>query len=749
MIANRVAGMLPALKRSSDLRGHNVGVAGGRDLFVTQRGGTGALADWTGSSEQLRRMQVSYTAWFAVHVMSSMSLAGLDRTYGTIGEEVDRILRASEESPPSTNIVIDFALMRKIREASTSALQLEVDSAAPRISTICPEVLGATTEVLRAFLTSKKLPATPAFEVVLGVTDPDDRLRALGRRIGESDRIVTASLATYLALTLCDPYAYGMSPTRSIHAFLASTIARAKLRSEGRADESEWELTELDQQIMLAPEILSAGDDDVDPSTLRAALAAIKGMPAFKSFMACALSHRAKKAHQTNPKFHGMYTILKATYIVHVSVTWLQKVLMAQLALEEKAEEQQATTRAAPHAALTPDARHVLEYQLHELGQIEERHLAGGDLSGAYIAVAHSADAIRRQSRTAVITQSLRFEEVVVASSNKTEFGNAANDTAITQAATGQTDALLALVGPEKRFTLAYPASLTLPGEGIRSGSAAVSARLAAEIASGTNADEMRVLVKRLTQYATSLLALASDAAQADAPPVSECGAGCTEQRMYKLATPLMILGRTFSFLHKLYAATGTNAPNAKIPVIVTMIRKAGWASTDKVANMRYTTSFAKQFAAFTMAMGHGLLYCHESTADSTRGLQFGMALQKLRDANLTLMAMVQRRVLDSTPDCHPFRHGALTQLTLPAATVARMLPSDRVLPLDWATASKLHLDRDSTLRALLGNATFTRLREEDAATLGLLRQLSKSQEIGDKNPVFAHMKALAFSGRK
>ena len=748
MIANRVAGMLPALKRSSDLRGHNVDGAGGRDLFVTQRGGTGALADWTGSSEQLRRMQVHYTAWFAVHVMSSMNLAGLDRTYGTLGEEVDRILRASEESPPSTNIVIDFALMRKIREASTSALQLEVDSAAPRISTICPEVLGATTEVLRSFLTSKKLPATPAFEVILGVTDPDDRLRALGRRIGDSDRIVTASLATYLALTLCDPYAYGMSPTRSMHAFLASTIARAKMRSEGTADEAEWELTELDHQIMLAPEILSAGDDDADPQTLQAALAAIKGMPAFKAFMACALRHRATKAHETNPKFHGMYTILKATYIVHVAVTWLQKVLMAQMKLEETGEEQPEEARAAPHVVLTPDAAHLLEYQIHELERIDDRHLQRGDLSGAYIALAKSADAIRRQSLTSVITPSLHFSDVVVPKRNKTDYEAKGNDAPIDEAENGRPENLIALVAAGK-FTLAYPATLALPGEGIRSGSAGVTPRLASEIVAGSSADEMRVLVKRLVQYAKTLRALAADA-QTAPPPVSECGAGCTEQRMYKLATPLMILGRTFAFMHKLYAATGTNAPNAKIPVIVTMIRKAGWSSTDKVANMRYTASFAKQFAAFTMTMGHGLLYCHETTADSTRGLQFGMAMQKLRDANLTLMAMVQRRVLDSTEECHPFRHGALTQLTLPAATVARMLPSDRVLPLDWDTASKLQLDRDSTLRALLGNGTFSRLREEDTATLGLLRVLSKNAELaGAQNEVIKRMKALAFSGRK
>ena len=218
---------------------------------------------------------------------------------------------------------------------------------------------------------------------------------------------------------------------------------------------------------------------------------------------------------------------------------------------------------------------------------------------------------------------------------------------------------------------------------------------------------------------------------------------------MYKLATPLMILGRTYAFLHKLFAATGTGAPK-KIPVIVTMIREAGWATADKVTNMRYTTGFAKQFEAFTMAMGYGLLYCHESSADSTRGLQFGMQMQKLRDANLTLMAMLQRRVLDTTTECHPFRHGALTQLTLPASVVARMLPSDRVLPLDWSTTHKLHLDRDSTLRALIGNATFTRLREEDTATLGLLRLLGKQQEEPTGVAArLAHMKALAFSGRR
>ena len=749
MIANRVAGMMPALKRSSDLRGRNVSRSGGRDLFVTQRGGTGALADWTGSSEQLRRVQVEHTAWFAVHVMSAMGLAGLDRSYGTISEEVDRILRASEDSPPSPNIVIDFALMRKIREASTSALQLEVDSASPRVAAVGLEVLGATTEVLGSFLTSKKLPATPAFEVILGVTDPDDMLRALGKRIGETDRIVTASLATYLALTLCDPYASGMSATRSVHSFLASTIQRAKLRSEGRTDESDWELSDVDQQIMLAPEILSAGDDDVDTTTLGAALNAIRAMPAFATYMACAKKHRATHAHRTNPDFHGMYTILKATYIVNVAVTWLQKVLMAQMELEETATHEEPTARSRPHVDLTPEVRHRLEYEIHKLGLVEKTHLADNrrDLAGAYKAIAESADTIRELSRTTVVsTGLLAFETVLVPS--KTYASSANSDAAIEAP---NPAALLEAVA--KGVRLYYPAQLTLPGEKIRANTDAVSMRVASEIASGTDEGEIRALAKRVAQYAQILVKLGSVAEQAAAqPPTSECGAGCTEQRMYKLATPLMILGRTYAFLHKLFAATGTGAPK-KIPVIVTMIRKAGWATADKVTNMRYTTGFAKQFQAFTMAMGQGLLYCHETTADSTRGLQFGMEMQKLRDANLTLMAMLQRRVLDTTTECHPFRHGALTQLTLPASVVARMLPSDRVLPLDWATTHKLHLDRDSTLRALIGNATFTRLREEDTATLGLLRLLGKQQEepTGLTGPAarLAHMKALAFSGRR
>lgn len=747
MIPNRVAGMmpmLPALKRSSDLSGVGARGKGGRDLFVTQRGGTGALADWTGSSENLRRIQVEHTAWFAVHVMSAMGLAGLDRSYGTLSEEVDRILRASEESPPSPNIVIDFALMRKIREAETSALQLEVDSPAPRVADVARQVLLATTEVLRSFLTSKRHPATPAFEAILGVTDPDDKLRRLGRRVGGTDRIVTASLATYLGLTLCDPYAYGMSPTRSVHSFLASTIRRAKLRSEGQTDESEWELSDVDHQIMLAPEILSAGDDDVDPTTLSAALRAIEAMPAFKTYMECAKQHGAANAHRTNPEFHGMYTILKATYIVNVAVTWLQKVLMAQMELEETAVEAAPTVRTAAHVELTTAAKHRLEHEIYELNKIEQMHFTDKlDLAGAYAAIARSADAIRSQSRTVVLSPGLAFEAVLVPAAQYT-------DTAL-DAQIADPAQMLAAVA--RGFRLLYPKPLALPGENIRSDAAAVSPRVASEIASGSNVEQMRVLVKRLTQYARMLVQLGSAADEAAAqPPQTACGAGCNEQRMYKLAAPLMILGRTYAFLHKLFSATGAAAPQ-KIPVIVTMIRNAGWGSRDNVTSMRYTTSFAKQFQSFTMAMGHGLLYCHESSTDATRGLQFGTALQKLRDANLTLMAMLQRRVLDTTKACHPFRHGALTQLTLPAAVVARMLPSDRVLPLDWATAQKLHLDRDSTLRALIGAATFTRLREEDSATLGLLRLMAKDQEDptgeGTAEARLRHMKALAFSGKR
>ena len=776
-IPNAVASMISggkqmnsAMKRRDDLRGVSSGAPGaGTDLFITQRGGTGALADWTGSSEAHRRTQVEYASWFAVHVMSSMTLAGLDRSYGSLHEETDRVLRASSMGPqPSANVVVDFALMRKLREVSTSSLQLEVDNPARRVAGISAEVLHATTDVLRSFLLSKKSTATPAFEAILGVTDPDDRLRKLGRRVNESDRIVTASLQTFLALTLCDPYAYGMSPSRAIHAFLASTLARAKIRNENSVDESVWPLTELDHQIMLAPEITNVGDEEFDESTMKSALAAIQRMHAFKAYMKCAMRHRATAAHRTNPKFHAMYTILKATYIVHVSVSWLQRVLMAQMELEEK-QDAPGAEGPKPHAFLTAEATHVLENQLDELGKIRAKFQRGSlstaDKAGAYIALVRCAWAIRTQSRTVALSDGAAFDFVVKPTTkhiSATRYGpddiakayTEYNEVTPQSADDEKASALRSVrsfadaVG-QSNVGMQYAATLQLPSERIRQSSGSISMSHATEVVEDSNENELEQLAKVLEAYVRLLFVLSYSGEQTEQRDGRPCPAegGCAEQRMYKLASPLLILSRTYAFLHRLFAATGAHA-TAKVPEIVTMIREAGWGGKDRVSNMRYTESFAKQFDAFTMTMGHGILYCHNTMDDTTRGLLFGTAMQKLRDSNLTLMAMVQRRVLETTPDCHPFRHGNLTQLTLQASVVAQMLPSDRILPLDWTTAQKLKMDHDAALRALMGSSTFTRLQEEDGATVGLLKMLTKST-APQFSSVLKHMKSVAFSGRR
>ena len=128
-----------------------------------------------------------------------------------------------------------------------------------------------------------------------------------------------------------------------------------------------------------------------------------------------------------------------------------------------------------------------------------------------------------------------------------------------------------------------------------------------------------------------------------------------------------------------------------------------------------------------------------------TRGASFGAHMQQLRSKNLTLMAMVQRRLLDTTPACHPFRHGADTQLTLPVAVVAEMLPSDRILPLDWHTAGILKQapGEEGAIRAVLGDETFTRLKQEDAATVNLIAKISKADTMSKTRTA---MQAVAFS---
>ncbi len=753
-IPRSVTKLVPAFKRRGDHSG--IAGAGGRDLFLTQRGGTTALADWSSTSEELRRMQVSYAASFAVHMMSSMSLAGLDRSYGTLSEETDRVLRASEHEPESPNIVIDFALLHKIREADTSTLQLETDSPSQRLAAVGAAVLQTNSDVLRSFLASKKHAPTSAFEAVLGVTDPDERLRRIGTRIGDADRIVTASLQTYLALTLCDPYAYGMSSARAVHAFLASMLVRARLRNDGEVDESEWPLTELDRQIMLAPEIANIADDESgDPATLHAARAAIHRMPAFQGFMRCTLQHRAGAAHKTNPNFHAMYTILKATYIVHFAASWMQGVLMEQLE-RESTETEQEVAPSAPVLMLAPDSARVLEGRVEELRRAVATTLdTESAKANAYRTIVRCAHIVRRESERGVIDGRYSFSNMLAPVPKPAEHDKNVRDSHKSLYPQYQVNKAIEanaswwLVRNNAPVAWQYRDSLALPNAPQRHNTETMSMKLALDVTDGVSGDEIVQLAEAVRFYAQALLlehrAIASgkDAQQMDDD--DHCGpGGCVRYRMYKLRAPLLMLSRTYALLHRLYVSTGPMAA-PKVPVIVTMIREAGWGSKDAVSNMRYTEAFAKQFSAFTLAMAHGTLYCHDSAADAGRTSNFGTYLQQLRDSNLTLMAMVQRRVLDTTPDCHPFRHGAATQLTLPVAVVAELLPSDRILPLDWTTAGILKAggSEDASLRALLGDETFTKLRQEDSATIGLIQTIARGSGM-DK--MRAAMQAVAFS---
>jgi hypothetical protein len=733
-IQHAVSRMVPALKRRGDLGG--VAGPGGKDIFLTQRGGTTALADWSSTDVDLRQAQVQHSAWFAVHMMSSMSLAGLDRSYGTLSEETDRVLRASETEPESPNVVVDFALMHKLRECDTSTLQLEADSGAMRLAAVSAAVLQSNIDVVRAFLVSKKHAPTPAFEAVLGVTDPDERLRRIGKRIGKTDRIVTASLQTYLCLTLCDPYAYGISPSRAVHSFLASMLVRAKIRNDGKVDEAEWPLTELDRQIMLAPEITNIADDSADEQMVAAARTALRRMPAFEGYMQCALQHRAGEAHKNNPHFHAMYTILKATYIVHFAVGWLQHALLRQLDGEGK-ETVPTAKQTSPKILLAPDSARVLEARIEELRRVVEAAAKGNmqesARANAYRTVVRCANIVKRESERAVLDDSLAFAKLVLGDGAPNKGAQQPIDDAY---AKYQNDEELQ---PPAPVAWHYARELALPRTHQRHNAETMSMQLAVEITESVKDVKIGELAAAVRNYAIALvLAQKAEAAPDAAAP------SAVRMRMYVFRSPLLFLSRTYALLHRIYASTGASA-QPKVPVIVTMIREAGWGQKDAVTNMRYTEAFAKQFSSFTLAMAHGVLYCHDTMGDVTRGATFGTYLQQLREKNLTLMAMVQRRVLETTPACHPFRHAAATQLTLPVAVVAEMLPSDRILPLDWTMTKILEQapGEEGSIRAVLGDETFTRLKQEDTATLNLLAKISGSSKMSQTRTA---MQAVAFS---
>jgi hypothetical protein len=608
-----------------------------------------------------------------------------------------------------------------------------------RLNAVSAAVMQTNIDVLRSFLVSKKHAPTPAFEAVLGVTDPDERLRRIGTRMGKYDRIVTASLQTYLALTLCDPYAYGISPSRSVHAFLASMLVRAKLRNDGAVDEAEWPISELDRQIMLAPEVASAGDESADEATVASARAAMVKMPAFKTYMKCAMQHRAGEAHKTNPHFHAMYTILKATYIVHFAVGWLQRVLLEQLE-SESGDAQPAPASAKPMLMLPADSARVLEARIEELRRVVEActaDMSDAARANAYRTVVRCAGIVRRESERAVVDNKLAFDARVRAVDKPPKHDNSALRALEEQYEKYQnneplTEPVLA--------SWSYDKGLELPRGRQRHNAEAMSMRLAAEITEAATSDQLAQLATAVRAYAMDLVVRGR---LADVPEVQPTPSN-VRLRMYKLRAPLLFLSRAYALLHRVHASTGAEA-SPKVPVIVTMIREAGWGQRDTATNMRYTEAFAKQFRAFTHTMAHGVLFCHDAMGDVTRGASFGAHMQQLRSKNLTLMAMVQRRLLETTPACHPFRHGADTQLTLPVAVVAEMLPSDRILPLDWHTAGILKQapGEEGAIRAVLGDETFTRLKQEDAATVNLIAKISKTDTMSKTRTA---MQAVAFS---
>lgn len=657
---------------------------------------------------------------FAAYMICSMYLAGMDRAYGGVHTEVARLMAATQES--SRNTVIDFSLIKNMLGTPISSIA-SFEMGRPDHGVNELELASELAYVLDAgfakflFGKDRKRAAAAAafgeepFEVRVGATDPNESAHEFA---GKARATKTPSVHTYLALTLLDPYAYGISEKRAVLTFLVSVMQRAILRNtkpdafEDRSAKDEID-AEIDSSLVLSSlsqSSLVEGDAE-DASIIRAE---IQKLPTFKKFVRCMREHSADAAHTSNPSFHALYTLLKGTYLVHFASYYLSMAVNTVLREEMNTEPKAPRPRPDKKCVLSRAVLSSIEGSARELAtRVDSFRAAGGapdrldtqdlrrQIMKANIAVCELQDRCAYTHEGKPVT----LDRLITKGSFVTIPGAAAD-----LMDHGHATLARLLLGPgaaaartETTFPLYTRSSQIFDRDAMHG---------ALDAGDEYSDDELCEIGKFHVAFMMFLVTRSTSDFHGDAGDEDEAS---PEERMrrvrfFRFRPIVLFLSRLYAFFYRSY--TSLVQPKKEQPVIVTMLVGAGWKRS--VQRENEAERMQKMFSSFTRVMSNMLLFCHHVKGDLYRGPIVMKQLRKLYFANLALMSVTQQKLLKTVPSCHPFHSGTKTQLTLPTAVAVKMIPTEFVLPPNYSVASLNDRtyndpDQEAARKAAIGNA--------------------------------------------
>jgi hypothetical protein len=726
--------------------------AGDTASVLVNKGGKKGLLQYAQTPAEYRELHTDSVHSFASYIMTSMHLAGLDRRYGSLPSELSKLQRALD--PDSPNSILDYSIMRRMEDTDMSLLQLELDSAA-RPAVLAAEVARVSEAVTMSFLRGKEYVGGGGFEYLAGTTEPSEMLQKL---VGRARRLVTPSLHAYLTLTLFDPYAYGISSPRAIMTFIASVLIRQSLRAQHLgADEAEWPLTTLDEDIMQRDQIAAAateGERVLSDEEVKALRQQVEQMPAFRSFAKCMRSHSASAAHETNPAFHALYTVLKATYLMHFAATWLSARITEQLS-HESLSHQLPVNPVANKYFLSKTDQSVLQSTEMELRGLCERYLMAaaksedlqiGLAADVLIYVLRASEIITNIEASARTGQSDEFRPAKLFAENQAFAPDAASAAAQLAAVANDDASTLAQIEGAMRAngrSIRLTAIPLMSEDDLTERSITRADAVVAIEDNEYTRDHIVYAARALQLYARYLLTAHQSGQLGPAAHQAQLKAAYFARpevlRLYRLRPALLFVGRLHSFLRRFYSGTGDTKA---VPTIVTMLRQSGWSGSGGTKRTPQRT-LDRTFESLTLVMSNALVYSHTGMSDAARGVRLVHHLGKLLNRNLQLMSLLQQHALGKVPQCHAFIHASKTQFTLPAAVAASLIPTTDVAPLDWSVGDLLYRQHDPAtaaydpanvrglLRAVLGDRTFQRIENEQLPSIRLVERIARPLRPG------------------
>ena len=700
-------------------------------------------------------MHLASVRQFAAYIICSMYLAGLDRAYGGVHTEVSRLMTATQDS--SRNTVIDFSLVKNMLSTPISSIA-SFEMGRPHQSVNELELASEIAYVLDAGLSKflfgkdrKKRSAAAfgeePFEVRVGATDPNESAHEFA---GKSRVTKTPSVHTYLALTLLDPYAYGISEKRAVLTFLVSVMQRAILRNtkpemfDDRDKKDEID-SEIDSSVVLSS--LSASSlVEGDAEEAAAIRAEILKLPTFKKFVRCMREHSADTAHTSNPSFHALYTLLKGTYLVHFSSYYLSMAVNTILRDEMNTEDTPVTAAKDRKCVLSRSVLSSIEGSARELARLADdvHNASGADrldlhdlrrlISKANVALCELQDRCAyKEEHPAGGTTSMTLYGLIEKRMFKEINGDGLptpNPPKIAQDLLLKTKDELASILINGQYPVSDHHQTLFP---LYTRSSQIFEHDAArDIGEDVTHDDM-VQVARF-HVALMMYHVHRSTDDFHGGKLDEDTSSPEEKmrrvRFFRLRAIVLFLTRLFAFFFRSY--THLVQPRKEQPVIVTMLVGAGWKRSAQRENE--AARLQKMFSSFTRVMSNLLLFCHHIKGDLYRGPILMKQLRKLYFSNLALMAVAQQKLLKTVPSCHPFHSGTKTQLTLPTAIAVKMIPTEFVMPPDYTVAGS-------------NDRTYKDSEEENArkAAVGNARVLTGRKGVGELRAMQAADNVVAY----